>query len=166
MTRTVICIFKGGGQSSFQIQLHKALGDLPREAYPLNNLLNDPVFDQIKKGTLKANTLKQAGRLLFRELTTHSALRDAMKLVLATPVGNCTPIYVNMMCGEMDALPWEILYHRDGSFLALDKRWPIGRIADSTVNIPLYPRTFEFPLRVMVFLAAAKVDASFEWRAM
>jgi hypothetical protein len=67
---------------------------------------------------------------------------------------------------EGEELRWETLCDAQGRFLALDRRWPIGRMAESTSDRVVAPAELSGPLRLLAVLAARGVDARPEWRAM
>jgi CHAT domain len=50
-------------------------------------------------------------------------------------------------------------------FLALDRRWPIGRIVGTTSNTAI-ERPFTPPLRILAILAATQTSARSEWKSL
>lgn len=53
-----------------------------------------------------------------------------------------------------------------GQFLALDRRWPIARMADSVVDRPVKTHDFAAPLKVMAFISALGIAGRPEWEAL
>jgi hypothetical protein len=50
-------------------------------------------------------------------------------------------------------------------FLALDRRWPIGRIVGTTTNAAI-ERPFAPPLKILAVLAATRTSARSEWKSL
>ena len=78
------------------------------------------------------------------------------------------PIYFWLKnVGEAEQLCWEALCDSTKDFLALNRRWPIGRIAGSRpsreVDLTQEPIDDNHPLRIALVLAAAKVPGSAQW---
>jgi len=111
-------------------------------------------------GTLGADEM---GAYILTKLSEHPAVIDALKAALAVPQGTQQPVFIQV-APQAEDVPWETLF-ANGSFLALDPRWPIGRI--STQDLPrAEPREFRPPLRVLAVLAAAGIDATPQWVAL
>lgn len=111
-------------------------------------------------GTLGADEM---GAYILTKLSEHPAVIDALKAALAVPQGTQQPVFIQV-APQAEDVPWETLF-ANGSFLALDQRWPIGRI--STQDLArAEPREFRPPLRVMAVLAAAGIDAMPQWVAL
>jgi len=53
-----------------------------------------------------------------------------------------------------------------GKFVALDARWPIGRIAEPSTHQASRFHPFEAPLRVMAFISAAGISGKLEFDAL
>jgi CHAT domain len=111
-------------------------------------------------GTLGADEM---GRYILAKLSGHPAVSSALTAALAAQPGTQEPVFIRV-APQAEGVPWETLF-ADGNFLALDPRWPIGRMntQDSAV---VGDREFRPPLRVLAVLAAAGLDASQEWIAL
>ncbi len=147
--------------------LQSALGNIQGGGvlYPLN-VVGNSVFDQVKQGALQLNAVKMAGELLYQDLATHNAVQQAIQQAQAISQG-MAPIYVHAVDGnDAEELPWETLFTPQNEFLALHRRWPIGRMASSTVSFAGNIHQFRSRLRLMAILTAAQVDAIYEWRAL
>lgn len=97
-------------------------------------------------------------------LTQHPAIEKLLQML--TPATQVTPIYFNFQkVADAEQLYWEALYDdAKGTFFALDRRWPIGRIADETATAvqPFYK--FEGRLRLAAVLSALGAPAAAEWQ--
>jgi CHAT domain len=107
-------------------------------------------------GTLGAD---EVGTYIITKLSEHPAVPDALRAALAAQTGTQEPVLIRA-APQAEDVPWETLF-AGGCFLALDPRWPIGRM--STQDTRAEPREFRPPLRVMAVLAAAGVDAEPQW---
>ncbi len=168
MSGTVVSIFSDwNGQVSFN--LHSASGEIEhaRDLYRFDCTTNEQAFLQMHQLPPTADEVKSAGRRLFEALEKHPAVKDAITAALMLPQESVAPLYIylNVDNDQIEGLPWESLYAAPpGMFLALDTRWPIARVADSSAIVPEIERTFQPPLKVMAILSAAGVDATPEWK--
>lgn len=111
------------------------------------------------------DAVMQHGRQLRQALAQHPAIAQMLQLLAMAPPTQVTPIYFYLQAPEAEQLYWEALYDdTQGAFLALDLRWPIGRIADALATQPAPPfYKFEGVLRLAVVLSALDVPAAAEW---
>ncbi len=132
MTRTIVSVFANNDHVSFNLYL--APGDFSdaRALYDFGCTENDPPFMQMSQGLLAPDIVKCAGTHLFENLSKHPAVKDAVTMALANTPEKVAPLYVYLNAEKAEGLPWETLYTPVGNFLALDRRWPIARIADSS----------------------------------
>lgn len=97
---------------------------------------------------------QQRGKELAKMLQRHAPVKQAMGFALAQPPATPpAPIYFRVASASADSLPWEQLFFTGQGFLALDERWPIGRIAKRVHDVR--QRSFEAPFRVVAVLSAA-----------
>ena len=91
--------------------------------------------------------LEQIGRKLFE------ALDIADRLDQAQVKGGSVilPIIIESESGEIQALPWESLYHPDYGFLGKDTRFSLSRRFHASP--PAFPPLEKGPLRVLLFTA-------------
>ncbi len=111
------------------------------------------------------NAVMQHGRDLRQALAQHPAI--AQMLQMLTPATQVTPIYFNFQkVADAEQLYWEALYDdAQGIFLALDLRWPIGRIADALATQPAQTfYKFDGRLRMAAVLSALDAPAAVEWQ--
>jgi len=125
-------------------------------------------FRSLAKAVLPKDSVKAAGKMLVELLCANKYVETALNQALTLKPGQQEPIYIQIEDpGPVEALPWEALYSTPISdFLALDTRWPIGRIAGIESEDPAYDYSFVPPLRLLVVLAAVGVEAESEWQAL
>jgi hypothetical protein len=83
------------------------------------------------------DAVMEHGRTLRQALAQHPAIAQMLQLLAMAPATQVTPIYFYLQAPEAEQLYWEALYDdAQGVFLALDLRWPIGRIADALATQP------------------------------
>lgn len=114
----------------------------------------------------QAQAVKAHGQTIFNRLQSHPAIRSAIKSAMTAPSGDVSPLYFKIDVNEAERLLWETLCDEQGRFLALDRRWPIGRIADEPVDRPLVEYKFTPPLKILVFLSALGIEALPEWESL
>lgn len=97
---------------------------------------------------------KERGVELAKLLQRHAPVKQAMGFALSQlPSSPPAPIYFRVASTSADSLPWEQLFFVPQGFLALDPRWPIGRIAKRVQDVR--QRSFEPPFRIVAVLSAA-----------
>src|SRR6185369_4633799 len=137
------------------------------DAGVMSAFTSKPVSDavlQMGQGQLSPKMVSQAGQWLYQLLSANTPVQQALQLALSVN-NDQYPIYIDIRSDHADELPWETLFNPSGSnFLALDQRWPIGRIASSKDDTRKY--YFDPPLKIMVILTATGVDAMPEWEAL
>ena len=101
-----------------------------------------------------AEGVEAVGGALATVLNSHPTVKDALRLVLAANASAPpSPLYFDVRAPAADALLWEALFVGPPvGFCALDRRWPVGRIASD--RQPVEGRVFTPPLRIVAVLAA------------
>ena len=95
------------------------------------------------------------GTALYRALTDHPGVKEAITLALNPPAGEVRPIYFYLDTADSELFCWETLCDDKGKFLALNSpQWPIGRIANSPVSPASLPHDFAPPLKLMAVISA------------
>ena len=129
--------------------------------------LRRPPEDMLDAFTLDTNggsAVRTLGSSLLDSLAAHPAIGRAVDAALASQ--DPCPIYLRLLSPLAANYPWESMFSTaNDSFLALESRWPIARIADNNPS----ERDVHFfapPLRVLAVLSAVDVDAADEWRRM
>lgn len=113
--------------------------------------------------------IRRHGRMLFESLTrSHEGVSKALQHALSLGAGSELPIYL-----QLKALPsaemacWEALCPpAEAEPIALDQRWPVGRIAGSPQLGQREAEAYDPPLRMMVILSARSRDATAEWEGL
>jgi len=143
MSRTVVGFQPFGGSTVF------ALEDAPNDVPGLGD--NAPA----DVTPLPGGTLIDRGTALLARLTAHAPIKAGLEQVLSLPATAApSPLYFHVMTKAADDLPWEQLYCVPHGFCALDRRWPVGRIARRRRQ--LNDRSFAPPLRLVAVLSAAR----------
>lgn len=163
MARTIVAI-DPGIENSLTMRLVKASSniDTPDARRPAP-------FDCLPEGMPPwddPEAVRKYGQRLLEELESHPAVKQAMQLVLMAPPGETRPVYFHLNEDSAERLCWEALYNNDKTFIGLDARWPIGRIADSILDRQEPPRDFTPPLRIAAVLSALNREAAEQWFAL
>ena len=95
------------------------------------------------------DAVKAYGQKIFTLLKTHPAIRSALDYALLASHGQVHAIYFKVDVNDAERLCWETLCNEHGQYLALDRRWPIARMADSVVDQPAIEYVFRPPLRIL-----------------
>lgn len=132
--------------------------DKPRVAHPL----------QLSPGLLPdwavPDGVRERGRRVRDSLRAHPAVASVMTMLAATPVGVQQPIFVMLSESEAEQICWETLCDANDKFVALDPRWPIGRIIDPLTVPSRPPSELALPVRMMVLISALGIkDQAKEW---
>ncbi|MFG6417350.1 CHAT domain-containing protein [Roseateles sp. DC23W] len=114
-----------------------------------------------------ASAVKARGQHLRDSLNQHPAIAEVLKFLDGTQLPDVKPIYVVLNQSSAELIEWETLWGgNEGSFVALDSRWPVGRMADPSSSLYRPPGRFELPIRVMLVISAyAIADQLREWTA-
>jgi hypothetical protein len=131
----------------------------PSEMSPFNS---NPVADaivQMGQGVLVPEIVGVAGHWLYEKIAENQGVQNALNVALN--LNDEFPIYVELRSDAAEALPWEALRKPDGSFLTLDKRWPIGRVVTTKDERQEY--YLDSHIKLAAVLAATGVDARAEW---
>lgn len=149
--------FDGGTQ----VKLEKATANFPQGQLAAPFVCQPPTT---ATWTLP-DAVMQHGRQLRQALAQHPAIAQMLQLLAMAPPSQVTPIYFYLQAPEAEQLYWEALYDdTQNTFLALDLRWPIGRIADALATQPAPPfYKFEGALRLAAVLSALNAPAAAEW---
>lgn len=108
---------------------------------------------------------KHHGKMLLTSLMqSHDGVRKALDHALDLMPGDFCPIYLQLKAlPSAEAFCWEALCKPNGSFIALDPRWQIARIAGSPQSGHRPTEAFKTPLKIMAILSAFGRDATPEW---
>jgi hypothetical protein len=139
----------------FHVQSHK---DLLPFNYDANELppLNQP----------GDNAVRNYGQMMLSRLfEANPGVKEALESALKQPAGNNCSIYFRLV-NLVEMVHWETLCDTQGRFLALDRRWPVGRIAQPDTHQQTRWHTYSAPLRILALISAAGADATPEWDAL
>ena len=94
------------------------------------------------------------GQAMMQRLAGHPPVKAGLDLALSRPPdAEPLPLYFHMLASAADELPWEQLYAAPHGFCALDRRWPVARIARRRRRIT--DRAFDGRLHLVAVLSAA-----------
>ncbi|MEV4174072.1 CHAT domain-containing protein [Nonomuraea sp. NPDC049709] len=125
----------------------------------------EPEFAALRSAGMNPTAVSAAGQILFEHLNKHESIRAELARALGIDRSESFPIYVDVSNIEAKALPWEALFSPDREFLALDPRWPVGRIIPGRRPVSP-PWTLDRPLRVAAILSCLGVPAMDEYLAL
>ena len=159
--RTVVSV-EARGDDTIEIKLAKSPGAIPNARVP-KLFACDP--DAMPPWT-DAGAIKAHGRTIFDKLGTHDAVKTAIGDLQKIQPPAVRSLYFHLVANVAERLSWETLCDPIGRFLALDRRWPIARMADSEVDQRLPTADFVAPLKVMALLSAIHRPAALEWKGL
>jgi hypothetical protein len=111
------------------------------------------------------NAVVERGRLLRAALRKHAAIASILDDLGKDPDGSVHPIYVKLNQSDAESITWEALCDANDAFVALDRRWPIGRITDPAETEPRNPPLFTLPVRVLAVISALGIQGQIrEWQ--
>jgi hypothetical protein len=112
-----------------------------------------------------ANAVAARGKLLREALRKHEGIAGVLDNLAVMPPGNVNPIYVKLNEGDAELITWETLCDLKDAFVALDRRWPIGRITDPASTKTRGAPLFRFPIRLLAVISAFGIaNQAREWR--
>ena len=157
MKRTVIQVRVGGKDNSFVIWLSEPKVQGSDRWAEFVYSADDLIPREFRAGL---RGVDEIGVYIWERLRNHTALKDCIETMLNAATEDTEPVIV-CISPESESFPWEAL-QADGSFLALDRRWPIARMSLQAPGDDR-ARNFEPPLKILAVLAADKIDAADEW---
>jgi len=167
MERTVIAVWKAGDRAEIRFKLESpSLGASPLEDRRLVCSMRSAPLRHLADADLKPQAVRKAGEKLLRALLSHPNVRQALEAAMEAARQRATPLYFHVDHTEAEALPWEILYEDQASFLALSSRQPIARITGTRDGGTEIYRTFTRTCRILAVMSAAQVTAEPEWDAL
>ncbi|MEZ5875566.1 MAG: CHAT domain-containing protein [Hyphomicrobiales bacterium] len=161
MPRTIVTI-DFGIDGNWELRLEKAPANISEGRRPSPFKCNPdrmPSWDA-------PHAVKLHGQTLLAALKSNPAVKQAIEQALSVPPGGMSPVYFQLNERAAEQLCWETLYSDETSFIGLDSRWPIGRIADSVVDWDNAPPSFKPPLKIAAVLSALNRSAAGQWAAL
>lgn len=111
--------------------------------------------------------VRERGLLVRKALCAHPGLVTIFDHLALTPAGQMQPLFLKLSAGDAEQIPWETLCDGQGEFLALDKRWPIGRVTDPLNGRSRPPAVLCLPVRLLALISAYGVESQKnEWKAL
>ncbi len=162
MSQRFIVAIQPTMDEGMSIQLYKAPQDFQNARIPMP-------FDcppEAMPPWSQDQAVKLHGQTIFNRLQTHPAIKSALETAMHAPTGDVRALYFKIDVRDAERLLWESLCDDNGTFLALDRRWPIGRMADSPIDRPLVEYTFNPPLKLLAFISALGVEGKPEWESL
>lgn len=113
------------------------------------------------------NAVRDRGRLVRDSLSSHPGVKTLLGQIYATAVGHSQPIFLMLSESEAEQISWEALCDLNDQFVALDPRWPIGRIIDPATAPPRPPAVMKLPVRMMALISAFGIKTQLkEWQML
>lgn len=100
------------------------------------------------------NAVRERGRMVREELRKHPGVASILDSLSKAPLGQVQPIYVKLSESDAELITWETLCDSNDEFLALDQRWPIGRISDPMSGQSRPPAVLRLPVKVLAVISA------------
>lgn len=162
--RTVITVDPSGtidpvtNSEQFVVKIERHPSDIPGMRYVRPLALSPwPAWGEPDAVALR-------GRLLRDALRKHAGIAAVLDSLGQAPAGAQAPLYVKLSEGDAELIAWETLCDVGDKFVALDRRWPIGRITDPASTIARPAPLFRLPVRIALVIAAFGVDGQVqEW---
>src|SRR5688572_18248429 len=147
--RTVVWV-EARGDDTMEIKLSKSPGAIPNARVPMHfDCDPDAMPPWNDPGAIATH-----GRTIFDKLTLHEGIKTAIGDLQRIQPPDVRALYFHLIARIGERLAWETICDPTGRFLALDRRWPIARMADSEVDSRLPGADFTPPLKVMALLSA------------
>jgi hypothetical protein len=107
------------------------------------------------------------GRVLRDALRKHTGLAAVLDALQVLPRTTRMPLYVKLSEGDAELITWETLCDTADNFVALDPRWPIGRITDPAQTVERSAPVFRVPVRISAVISALGIDEQIrEWEVL
>ena len=111
--------------------------------------------------------VRSRGRAVRESLQSHPGVGEVLKQIFTTPIGTTQSLFVMLSRSEAEQISWETLCDGNDKFVALDARWPIGRITDPMSGVARPPAELKLPVRMMVLISALGIQGQVkEWQVL
>jgi hypothetical protein len=115
-------------------------------------------------GWEQPEAVKARGRQVRDSLCGHPGVAEVLSHLSKTQKEQTQPIFVMLSESDAELINWETLCDAKDAFIALDRRWPIGRITDPMSGSARPPAELQLPVRVMAVISAFGINGqSKEW---
>ncbi|TFY85148.1 CHAT domain-containing protein [Pseudomonas kairouanensis] len=113
------------------------------------------------------NAVLARGAAVRNALRSHQGICEVLDAMNTLPLNDIRPLFIMLDDASSQRINWEMLCNTSDQFVALDSRWPIGRIVNQTSAYPIPPSELVTPVRIMVVLSALGIDdQENEWTAL
>lgn len=160
MVRTIVALGRDASQATV-VSLKKAGFNDPQAAVPVPFPLRRAALPPW--GTPDA--VRIHGEAIRQNLARHAQVQRALNEARAAPNGDVRPIFFEIGADEAEDLCLETIFENN-AFYALDRRWPIARMADQSGTDETPLRELNDPVRLLIVLSAIGVSGAQEWRAL
>ena len=107
------------------------------------------------------------GRKVRDSLKMHPGVAEVLRQLFTATLGQTQPLFVMLAQSEAEQISWETLCDGNDQFVALDARWPIGRITDPMSGQARPPAELKLPVRMMVLISALGIKGQVkEWQVL
>lgn len=137
---------------------------------------NIPLAGQSKPVVLSAQQLpdwtavggvRLRGLWVRDALYQHQGVATLLGQLSQVPNGQIHPIFVRLRDGNAEMISWETLCDSQDQFLALDSRWPVGRISDPMATAHRPSPVFRLPVKILAAISAIGVpNQQKEWKVL
>lgn len=111
--------------------------------------------------------VRARGRAVRESLKSHPGVGEVLKQLFTAPIGTTQSLFVMLSRSEAEQISWETLCDGNDRFVALDARWPIGRITDPMSSVSRPPAELKLPVRMMVLISALGIEGQVkEWQVL
>ncbi|HEU0200930.1 MAG TPA: hypothetical protein VFR86_10900, partial [Burkholderiaceae bacterium] len=115
-------------------------------------------------GWEQPEAVKARGRQVRDSLCAHPGVAEVLAHLSKTQKEQTQPIFVMLSESDAELINWETLCDAKDAFIALDRRWPIGRITDPMNGSARPPAELQLPVRLMAVISALGIKGqSKEW---
>jgi len=163
MTRTVLSV-SPFGMPGFEELVAVRIEKTPFVTPQQNDTFPLPLLQSAFVDWTTPEAVRQRGVALRNLLRQHPGVAGVLDQLATAPVGSVSPLFVKLSEGETELISWETLCDQSEQFIALDQRWPIGRISDPATARARPPSTLTLPIRLLVVISAFGVHSQArEW---
>jgi hypothetical protein len=113
------------------------------------------------------DAVRSRGEQVRQALRAHPGLIPLLDHLAHAQRGQSQPLFIKIPENTAEGVPWETLCDANGAFLALDTRWPIGRISEPEDVSPRPIPTLNVPIKLLAVISAYGIQRQEnEWDAL
>ena len=170
MGRMIVRFLKNSrGDEDFELDSNQHGANNPAACLTLND--TSPTISAMKQLAPQPGVVEAAGTDLMNQLCSQLDVNRELSKVLND--GSASSLYMLFEGGIVEApkLPWESLFDKNREFLALDSRWPIGRMKKTVQPPPVHSLISVDPVskplfKILAVLSAQGLCHLDEWEAL